>query len=300
MDVRSLEVFIEAAELGSFTKAAEKLGYTQPTVSFQIKLLEKEMGVRLFDRIGHTVSLTEEGRDALTYAQHISQLTQEMLLGSGSRQEPMGVLRLGTSDSLCAPLIGEHFADFYRLCPKVSLQVATGDTGELLSYLDHNIVDMIYTIDDRVYNTNYVIADEEEVKAHFVASPRNPLTGMAEVKLEDLVAQPCLLTEKGMSYRRLMDEKLARVSLEIQPVLESGRADLLCHLAEENVGVAFLPDYVTQSSVEAGRLVRLNVPQCQVVVWKQVLYRREKWVSLQMQAMLDQMKSFRLNPVKER
>ena len=59
MDIKSLGIFIEVAELGSFTKAGEKLGYSQPTISFQIKQLEKEMGVSLFDRIGHTVSLTE-------------------------------------------------------------------------------------------------------------------------------------------------------------------------------------------------------------------------------------------------
>ena len=71
MDLRSLNIFIEVAELGSFTRAGEKLGYSQPTISFQIKQLEKEMGVTLFDRIGHTVTLTDAGRDALPYAQNI-------------------------------------------------------------------------------------------------------------------------------------------------------------------------------------------------------------------------------------
>ena len=52
MDLRSLNIFIEVAELGSFTRAGEKLGYSQPTISFQIKQLEKEMGTQLFDRIG--------------------------------------------------------------------------------------------------------------------------------------------------------------------------------------------------------------------------------------------------------
>ena len=166
--------------------------------------------------------------------------------------------------------------------------------SELLEYLDHNEVDMICTIDDRVYDTNYIIANEEEIGVHFVASPENILAGKGEIKLEELVPQPFLLTEKGMSYRRLMDEKLARNSLEIQPVLETGRADLICALAEENAGIAFLPDYVTEESVKQGRLVWLNVPDCQVIVWKQLLYRREKWVSLQMQAMIDHLAVIRL------
>ena len=69
MDLQSLNIFVQVAELNSFTKAAEVLGYSQPTVSFQIKQLEKELGVQLFDRIGHTISLTDAGRAALGYAQ---------------------------------------------------------------------------------------------------------------------------------------------------------------------------------------------------------------------------------------
>ena len=112
MDLRSLNIFIEVAELGSFTRAGEKLGYSQPTISFQIKQLEKEMGVPLFDRIGHTVSLTDAGRDALSYAQEICHMSQEMVLGSAGRREASGVLRLGMADSLCAPLIAGDFGRF--------------------------------------------------------------------------------------------------------------------------------------------------------------------------------------------
>ena len=294
MDIKSLGIFIEVAELGSFTKAGEKLGYSQPTISFQIKQLEKEMGVSLFDRIGHTVSLTEAGRDALRYAQSICRLSQEMLLDTSGRREPTGVLRLGMPDSLCDPLIVGHFQKFRQKYPKVLLQIFTGDTGQLLSFLDHNEADLILTMDDHLYNPNYVIVDEESIDVHFVASPQNLLARKDAVTIEELLQQPFLLTEKGMSYRRLLDERLARASLEIQPVLETGRADLICSLVQENAGVGFLPDYVTEKSVREGRLVRLRVPDFQVVVWKQMLYRREKWVSLQMRAMIDHMSDIHL------
>ena len=294
MDIKGLSIFIEVAELGSFTKAGEKLGYSQPTISFQIKQLEKEMGVSLFDRIGHTVSLTEAGRDALRYAQNICQLSQEMLLDTSGHREPTGVLRLGMPDSLCEPLIAGHFREFRSRYPKISLQIFTGDTSQLLELLDHNEADLILTLDDHLYNPNYVIVDEEAIDVHFVVSPENDLVQKDSVTIEELLQHPFLLTEKGMSYRRLLDERLARSSMEIQPVLETGRADLICALARENAGIAFLPDYVTAESVWKGKLVQLNVQDFRVVVWKQLLYRREKWVSLQMQAMIDHMSGIRL------
>ena len=78
MDIKNLTTFIYAAELGSFTKAAETLGYSQSTVSFQIKQLETELDAQLFERVGHTISLTEKGREALAYAQQVSKLTHEL------------------------------------------------------------------------------------------------------------------------------------------------------------------------------------------------------------------------------
>lgn len=294
MDIRALNIFMEVAELGSFTKAGDKLGYSQPTISFQIKQLEKELGVSLFDRIGHTVSLTEAGRDALRYAQDICHLSQEMLLDTSGHREPAGVLRLGMPDSLCEPLIAGQFHGFRSHYPKVSLRILTGDTGQLLGLLDHNEADLILTLDDHLYNHNYVIVDEEAIDVHFVVSPENPLVQNDVVTIEELLQYPFLLTEKGMSYRRLLDERLARSSMDIQPVLETGRADLICALAAENAGVGFLPDYVTADSVRKGKLVRLHVQDFRVKVWKQLLYRREKWVSLQMRAMIDHISRIRL------
>ncbi len=294
MDLRCLTIFIEVAELGSFTRAGEKLGYSQPTISFQIKQLEKELGVQLFDRIGHTVSLTDAGRDALAYAQNICHLSREMILGTEERRIPSGVLRLGMADSLCDPLIVGHFARFRKLYPRVSLEISTGDTGVLMKYMDHNEVDLLCTMDDHIYDNNYVIADEEEIGVHFVVSAASDLAGRKQVRVEELLDRPFMLTEKGMSYRRLMDEKLARDSMEIHPVLETGRADLICSLVAEDAGIAFLPDYVTEEGVRKGKLVRLNVPDFRVAVWKQLLYRRDKWVSLQMQAMIDHLRGIRL------
>ena len=101
------------------------------------------------------------------------------------------------------------------------------------------------------------------------------------------MSQKFLLTEKGMSYRRLLDEWLAKASLEVRPVLETGRADVLCRLAEEGAGISLLPDYVTEAAVKEGKIVRLEVKDCKVEVWKQVLHHRDKWVSAQMQTLLN-------------
>lgn len=294
MDLRSLQIFIEVAELNSFTRAGERLGYSQPTISFQIRQLEQELGIPLFDRIGHTVSLTDAGREALDYAQRICNLSREMTELNAQDRPVSGVIHLGMAASLCDPLIARNFGDFRRKYPDITLHIHEGGTGELFRMLDHNEVDLICTMDSRIFDTSYITAEEEPVQAHFVVSACNPLAQEAVVSVEQVLALPFLLTEKGMSYRRLMDEKLATRSLEVRPVLETARADIICGLVAQDMGISFLPDYVTQKDVLAGRLVRLVTENFSVTVWKQILYRRDKWISPPMKALIGYLSGIRL------
>lgn len=294
MDLKFLNTFIQVAELGSFTKAGERLGYAQPTISFQIKQLEQELGIQLFDRIGHTVRLTDKGRDVLSHAQQIWHMCDEMVTQSNSPGEHRGCIRLATSDSLCAPLIGGGLAALREKYPGISLQVTTAGTDKLFDMLDHNEVDIVCTLDSHIYNTNYIIAEEEQVGAHVICSVNNPLAAEEEPSLEQLLAQPFLLTEKGMSYRRLLDEMLAQHSLEVTPVLENGRADILCNLVEQNMGVSFLPDFVTEDAVRRGTVKRLKIPLFVPELWKQLLYHRDKWISPQMNVVMEQLARVRL------
>lgn len=286
MDLQSLNIFIQVAELNSFTRAAEKLGYSQPTISFQIKQLEKELGVQLFDRIGHTVSLTDEGKSALHYAQNICQLSQEMISNKKSC-EVQGIVRIAMADSLVTPLITKEFFNLKNKYPYLSLNILTAGTDELFHLLNHNEVDMVCILDNQVHDTTYVVVDEEEINVHIVVSNKNPLANKTTITIQDILSQPFLLTEKGMSYRRLFDEEMAKHNIEISPVLEMSNPESICQLVEKDIGISFLPDFVTNRSVDKGKIVRLNVKGLNVRIWKQLLYHRDKWVNSQMKVLMN-------------
>lgn len=286
MDIKNLRTFIHVAELNSFTKAAAVLGYSQSTVSFQIRQLETELGVQLFERINHTVALTLRGREVLEYAHQITRLAQELEENVQEETLVRGHVRLALADSLCDSLLYDGFTAFRKQYPEVSLKIIPAGTEEMFRLLNHNEADAILTLDSHIYNAEYVIVQEERVGVHFVTGAECPLAHREKVSLEELVCRPFILTEKGMSYRRLMDEKLAELSLEIRPVLEVGSVRLICRLAAQGVGVAFLPDFVTDRDVEEGRLCRLHVENFEIEVWKQLLYHRDKWISPQIESML--------------
>lgn len=289
MDLRNLSTFVQVAELGSFSRAADKLGYSQPTVSVQIRQLEESLDVKLFDRIGHAVRLTAKGQEILQYAQHVCHLCQQMHHTAGQLDDVRGTIRIATADSLCSPLVHKGFAQLHKNHPNICIELTTAGTGALSRMLDQNEADIVCTLDSHIYNSNYVIAHEEQIGAHFVLSSASPLSQKTVLTKADLMQQDWLLTEKGMSYRRLLDEWLAQDSLAIMPILENGSAELLCTLVEAGLGVSFLPDYVTDDAVKRGTIVRLDAEDFSPKLWKQLLYRRDKWISPPMQVVLDLM-----------
>lgn len=175
MDVKNLMTFIQVAEKNSFTRAARTLGYSQSTVSFQIKQLETELNVQLFERINHTIALTERGRDVLQYAHQISKLTQELEREMQEKKEAAGHFRLAVPDSLCDSLLEEGFAEFRSRYPGITLKIIATGTEEMFRLIDHNEADAILTLDNHIYNTEYVIVREEQVGMHFVAATGHPL-----------------------------------------------------------------------------------------------------------------------------
>ena len=269
----------------SFTKAADILGYSQSTVSFQIKQLEKELNTQLFERINHTVVLTERGKEVLQYAHQIHKLTQD-LKETKNENQIKGHISLAMADSLCNELISKRFVDFKKENPFMTLKIITADTNEMFRLINHNEVDAILTLDHHIYNTEYVIAREKREMVHFVCSLECALAKKNHLTIHDILAHPFILTEKGMSYRRIMDEKLAELSLEIQPVLEIGNTSLICELVKQNVGLSFLPDFVTEKAIKNHQLVRLDIEGFHVEVWKQLLYHRDKWLSKQLERVI--------------
>ena len=114
MQLRNLITFIHVAELGSFTKAAEQLGYSQSTISFQIKQLEEELECLLFERINHTITLTERGHELVYYAHQIRALTDEFKEKPDREKQIAGHVHIVTPDSVCEEMVNAHYIDFHN------------------------------------------------------------------------------------------------------------------------------------------------------------------------------------------
>lgn len=287
MELRNLITFTHVAELGSFTKAAEQLGYSQSTISFQIKQLEEELGCLLFERINHTITLTKRGHELVMYAHQVRALTDEFKESLIKDEEISGHIHIVTPDSVCDDMINSHYIDFHNKYPNISIKFTTADTLVMFDMLDHNEADVIITLDNHSYKKDYVIAKEESLSMHFVASSKSKFAGVKGLSIKDIVNEPFILTEYGQGYRRVFDKELAKRSLDITPVLEIGRTDIITTTVANSDMISFLPDFVTKPLIDSGELIYIDVCDMNLEIWKQLIYHKNKWISKSLKTVIE-------------
>ncbi len=291
MEIRNLITFVHVAELNSFTKAARALDYAQSTISFQIKQLEEELGFLLFERINHTISITDRGRELLEYAKQIRQKTEEFHDILGKTGAPSGHVHIVAPDSVCEDMLTRDCIDFYREYPGISIKFTNVDTVEMYRMLDHNEADLLLSLDSHAFHSDYIIAKEIRVPMHFVAGSESKYALDGPVSIYDIANFPFILTEKNMGYRRSLDEELAKKSVQIDPILEIGRTDIISSVVEAGIAVSFLPDFVTKKRVESGSLKIIDVTDIHVDIWKQLVYHKNKWLSKSLSALIEYIKT---------
>lgn len=288
MDTTSIKTFLKVSEKRSFSQAAQELGYAQPTVSTQIAKLEQELGQPLFERMGHRISLTEMGQRFLSYAQQMLLLEEQLEQELKGETMARGTLKLAMADSLCAAFFTEYLLAYRQQCPQVSVVTYTGTTEAMFRKLDHNEVDMVYTLDNRISRSDLVVRQERKENIYFCASASHPLAQRPGEKLtwEDIKAYPLYLTEAGISYRYNLERLLGERGEELRPAIELGNVQTLMRLTAQSDGVSFLPEFVLKDGVDSGALVILPVEDISIQVWRQLIYHKGKYLTPAMEAML--------------
>ena len=281
MELRNINTFLHVAELHSFSRTARELGYSQSAVSTQIALLEDELGVPLFDRVGKSVRLTDAGQTFLQYARTLLTTAQQAKAALQPAPEARGTLRVAIADSLCSALMPGLLEQFHALCPRVEVSLRAANTREMREMLASTRADLAYTLDlPLTHPADRVLLDQPE-PCCFLAPASHPLARRQELTLADLAGQEFLLTERGMSYREALEQLLAARQLTLRPYLELGDAALLCRLVEQGLGLTFLPRYMVEASL-SGRAVPLNVTDCRIEMRRQLFCHKDKWITPQM------------------
>ena len=287
MEFREISTFLQVAQYQSFSKAARHLGYSQAAVTIQIKQLEQELGVHLFDRIGKQISLTHQGQVFYQYAVSIRNELEQAKNAVSDPSTLSGKLCLGTIESICASIFPDLLAEYHRLHPEVTISIVTDSPGVLLDRMNENTIDIVYLLDRRIYNNRWCKTLEEPEENIFVASPDHELALVKrELELDEVLRFPFFLTEKDASYRHMLEQYLASINRSVKPFLEIGSTEFIIHMLLKNTGISFLPKFTVQRELQQKQLTALNVRGFQMQTWRQIFYHKDKWVTREMQEFL--------------
>lgn len=299
MELREVETFLAIVEHGAFSKAAEKLGYSQSAVTVQIKQLEKELGARLFDRVPRGAVLTEQGR---AFAFHANELVgaaraakASVASGGLDPQDITGTLRVGSAESVATAILPEVLVRYHELCPRVQVVVATAQRDRMVDGLRNNAIDLLLTMERHVHVSGLVTRPLRREQVVFITAPSllastspSPVGPDAKpLSAQELCSLPFVLTEQGESYRLELDRSLSELDLSIEPLVEAGNTETLVHLAERGVGATFVPRFSAQRELDQGSLVEFATQLAPVQMETQLLYHTGKWLAPHMKLFID-------------
>ncbi len=282
MEIRQVQSFVHVARLGSFSRAAETMGYSQSAITVQIRLLEEELGTKLFDRMGKKVSLTPQGKRFLEHANRILYEMNRTIMAMNEDRELENPLHIGTIESLCTAKFPRILSQFHTLYPKVNIQITLDSPEKLIRMMEHNELDLIYILDTPRWNKEWIKVMEAAEPIVFVASVNSEFALRKEMVLQDILGESFFLTEKNANYRQALDQHLALENRTLDPALEISDTEFIIKMVERNDGLSFLPYFAVEKYIRSGRIAMLDVTDIDISMYRQIFYHKNKYKTREM------------------
>lgn len=257
LDWHDLQVFVVAAELENFSAAAQELHLSQPAITQRIRSLEKQLGVKLFERQGRRVQLSESGAYLLPLAKDLlrrSNRMEEMM--HSLRGEVVGHLTIACSTTTGKYLLPPLMARFCEQYPAVQATVRVGSRNRVLELLATGVAQLAFTS---------AITPRREVRYHhfvndevvLIAPSTHPWARLPGIPPEALLQERIILREAESGTYQAMEQGLARHDIsvdELNTVMTLGNSEAIILAVEEGIGVGFVPKLAADRCTRLGNI----------------------------------------------
>lgn len=278
MDIRQLQYLIEVARLKSFTKAADALFITQPTISKTIKSMEEELGVVLFDRIGKKIALTDAGMIIVGQAQQIvasfHNLTAEL---DDLRNLKKGHIRIGLPPMVGSSFFPKVIGKFHQQYPDITIQLFEDGAKKVESDVANGILEVgvvvLPTLQEGLQSFPFV-----KERLNLVVHPTHPLAHRSEVELTELINDDFVLFREDFTLHDRIIAACARVGFQPHVIYESSQWDLISQMVAVGLGITLLPETICREvDDQQVRIISLKNP---VIPWELgIVWREDRYLS---------------------
>ncbi|NMM52647.1 LysR family transcriptional regulator [Paenibacillus aquistagni] len=290
MEIRQLKTFWTLASTRSFSRTAESLNYVPSTVTMQIKALEEELGVKLLDRLGKTVVLTDAGHQLLPYANKILNDIEEAKQVSSQSGEVSGTIVIGADEVICTYRLPALLRLFRERYPHVRLLFRPLSSHNLKQSLREGKADVVFMLDEPAESIDLHTERLLDEPFLMVVSPDHPLASRSALSIKDFHGEHILLSEKGCSYRLYFYRTLLKKGADSLTELEFNSAEAIKQCAMMGLGIALLPEMVIKGEVERGELIALPWDLSEVRFTTQLLWHQDKWISPSLRSFIEMTK----------
>ncbi len=287
MELRQLNSFMAIAKLQSFSKAAQELGYAQSSITSQIQLLEQELNVRLFERLGHNITLTPEGKKLQPMAEQMLRLSNDIKSMANNSEKPSGPLIIGAVESLCVTRLPKILKEYRARYPDVEILIKFGNRSEFLRALKENTIDIAFFVDQKITESDFITALQFPEPMALFCSSGYSFAHKDDVYPEDLSGEPLILTEVNCGYRALFDTIMSQSNIKPRSVIETSNVQAIKQLILSGMGITFLPQTAVEEELQQEKLIKLNWMGPEFLIFTQVLYHKTKWISAALKAFLN-------------
>lgn len=285
MDLRQLTTFRILAHTLSFSRTALALNYVQSSVTTQIQGLEEELGVKLFDRLGKRVVLTEAGKKLLHYAEKILCLVDEARNAVMEDSNLAGSITISAPESLCTYRLPMVIQQFHNRFPRSRLIFRP--TSDPRLSINEGEVDVAFVLDETIRSAAFVVEPLAQETLLMLAAPDHPLANKKRICTQDIQGEQFLLTEKGCMYRNVFERALHTAGIDTTTDLEFTSVEAIKQCTMAGMGITFLPQLTVETELSQGRLVALQWENYHFQICNQMLWHKEKWLSPTIRAFLD-------------
>jgi DNA-binding transcriptional LysR family regulator len=287
MELRQLKTFRTVATLLSFNRAADVLNYAQSTISAQIRALEEDLGVRLFDRLGKRIVLTEAGELLSQYAQKMLDIEAETVADVKGRNQSQGSLTIRVPQSIGNIYLPRVVGEYRNRFPRVSISFHTCAFHNLEHELQTGVTDLAFLLAESIQSANLVAEPLRFERLLMVSNPDNPLTQKRKVSLKDLADQPVFLAKSDCGYRMIFEQMLTEAKVKPQTLLEFNTVEMLKACLQTSQGVALIPEITVRIEIDRGELSILQWEDEQMETAVLMIWHKAKWLSPSLKAFID-------------
>lgn len=259
MNTDQLHMFLTVAREGNFSRAAEKLFLTQPAVSQSIKLLEQELGEKLFLRLGRKTALTKAGQIVQEHALKVFEaMDQARNRIDALKKLKYGELTVSASDTTACYILPDVLRSFNQTYPGVEIRIYNRPSPEAsrqVAERESDIGIVTLPVDHPELASQALVVREDVV----ICAPGHRLASRKRATLEELTPYPLILLDRGSNTRHYIDERLEGLDVRPNIAMELGSIEVIKKMVQMDFGISFVPAVSIIDEIERGELSKLRV-----------------------------------------